>query len=281
MSGLMAVDPAAIKGYYRLIEQPDDAAVTPANLLAPHRERAVRRMRSHDTVLLIQDGSDFNFATRPGGEGLGIIGKNQTGVTTRGVHLHATLAVSDSGLPLGVMRAGFASPPGTVGKTDAVGPDPTEGTGSPPNTPRPEKPKTQCWLTGLHDASELATAVGRKTRVISVMDREADCFAVFDQQRQLGNIDVLVRAKHDRVLGRDRPKLFETVCDTPVSGHLEIEVERVTARPKSSRKKAVAGRSGPAPGGIGGGVVFAEQCGGGVDGHGDGTDRVFSAPLAH
>ena len=245
MSGLSGADAAAVTGYYRLIEQPDESAVTPANILAPHRERAIQRMRSHDTVLLIQDGSDFNFATRPGCEGLGIIGKNQTTATTRGMHLHATLAVSDSGLPLGVMRAGFESPPAAVGKTEAVAVEPTSEAvaEADPTAPVPEKPGTLRWLTDLHDGSQIAKAVGGKTRVISVMDREADCFAVFDQQRRLTNIDVLVRAKHNRVLGKDRPKLFETVRDTPVSGYLEIEVDRVTARPKSSRKKAVEGRS--------------------------------------
>ena len=53
----------------------------------------------------------------------------------------------------------------------------------------------------------------------------------------------LVRAKHNPVLGKDRPRLFETVRNRPVSGYLEIEIDRVTARPKSSRKKAVSGRT--------------------------------------
>ena len=39
-------------------------------------------MREHDTVLCIQDGTDLNFATRPGCEGLSIIGRNQTSAET-------------------------------------------------------------------------------------------------------------------------------------------------------------------------------------------------------
>ena len=234
LRGQTGSDPASAKGYFRLIEQADESGVTPENILVPHRKRAVQRMRGFDTVLLVQDGSDFNFGTRPGCEGLGIIGKNQTGTMTRGLHLHATLAVSDSGLPLGVMAAGFESPPMPVSKTAPADPE---------SPPREKKPKTHRWLTGLEDASRIAKAVGRKTRILSVMDREADCFSVFDKQRQLGNIDVLVRAKHNRVLGRNIPKLFERLRNSPVSGRLEIEIDRVTARQKSSGKKAVSGRS--------------------------------------
>ena len=49
-------DWAAAKGYYRLIDQAEDSAVTPANILAPHRERTLRRMPAQDTVLCTQGG---------------------------------------------------------------------------------------------------------------------------------------------------------------------------------------------------------------------------------
>ena len=42
---------ALVKGHYRLIDQPADSAVTVDNILAPHRERTLRRMQAHDTVL--------------------------------------------------------------------------------------------------------------------------------------------------------------------------------------------------------------------------------------
>ena len=65
-----APDRAAVKGYYRLIDHPDESQVTPEHIVAPHRARTIERMRAHDTVLCIQDGTDLNFATRPGCEGL-------------------------------------------------------------------------------------------------------------------------------------------------------------------------------------------------------------------
>ena len=61
----------AVKGYYRLIDQPADSEVTPENILRPHRDRSVRRMRAQSTVLCIQDGTDVNFGSHPQTTGLG------------------------------------------------------------------------------------------------------------------------------------------------------------------------------------------------------------------
>ena len=102
-----ASDTTAISAFYRLIEMPSESAVTVANILAPHRERTICRMRGQTTVLAIQDGTDLNFTTRPGCDGLQVIGSNQTRATALGLHMHATLAVTETGLPLGVLRLGF------------------------------------------------------------------------------------------------------------------------------------------------------------------------------
>ncbi len=46
---------AQIKGYYRLIEKPDESAMTMKNIMHPHRQRTKARMASEQTVLCIQD----------------------------------------------------------------------------------------------------------------------------------------------------------------------------------------------------------------------------------
>ena len=231
-----AHDRAAVKGYYRFIEQPASSAVTPANILAPHRGRTIQRMRGQETVLCIQDGTDLNFATRPHCEGLGVIGRNQTSAETLGLHLHLTLAVNGAGLPLGVLRCGFDAPPGADSTREEAAP----GAASAQDKTR----KTQRWIDGLRDSEEAASAVSRKTRVISVMDREADCFELFEAQRRLDRVEVLVRAKHDRCLAPQAPKLFETLRAGPADGHVELEIDRVSQRRKSSRKQARPARTG-------------------------------------
>ena len=241
-----APDRAAVKGYYRLIDHPEKSQVTPEHIVAPHRERTLERMRAHDTVLCIQDGSDLSFATRPGCEGLSIIGRNQTSAKTLGLHLHLTLAVSGTGLPLGVLRCGFDEPPpGEASPEQAPGESGEEHFGNQDTEQETDDSvrKTRRWLDALHDVAEAASSLPRKVRVISVMDREADFFELFDAQRRIGRVDVLVRAKHDRRLGEGVSKLFATLRNAPADGQVEIEIARVSERPKSSRKQARPARS--------------------------------------
>ena len=75
------------------------------------------------------------------------------------------------------------------------------------------------------------------------MDREADFFELFDAQRRIGRVEVLVRAKHDRRLGEGGSKLFATLRNAPADGHVEIDIARVSARPKASRKQARPART--------------------------------------
>ena len=56
--GAAQKDLAAVRGYYRLIDQPAESAVTPENILAPHREGTLGRMQGQATVLCIQDGTE-------------------------------------------------------------------------------------------------------------------------------------------------------------------------------------------------------------------------------
>ena len=65
-------DRAAVKGYYRLIDQPVSSAVTPGNILAPHRARTLQRMRGQDTVL---------WCARLTGEGQPVEVRRKEGVT--------------------------------------------------------------------------------------------------------------------------------------------------------------------------------------------------------
>ena len=212
-------DSTAINAFYRLIEKPAESAVSVENILAPHRERTVCRIRGQRTVLAIQDGTDLNFATRPGCDGLEVIGRNQTSARSLGLHLHATLAVSDTGLPLGVLRLGFDA---------AV-------------KRRPEaakRKKSERWLDAFADTGAAVREVGGKTRVLSVCDREADFYELFETQRKNPRVGLLVRAKHDRVLGAERPKLFETLSGGDADGCIAVEIDGLTARPKSSGKTA-------------------------------------------
>ena len=216
----------AVKGYYRLIDHPDDSEVTPEAILAPHQQRVVQRMMAQSLVLCIQDGSDLNFSGLDACEGLGRIGTNQTGAGSQGLHMHSMLAVTPDGLPLGVLDARLQAP-------ETKAPEDTRPASAIPI----EEKKTFNWILGLRKCADLAAELP-DTHLVSVMDREADFFELFDEQRNNPRVDLLVRAKHDRTLGGDGQGLFEVVRQSPAQGRLQIPVPRQSARPKKSGQKA-------------------------------------------
>ena len=224
-TGVAEGDWPAVKGYYRMIDQPDESAVTMDNILLPHRGRTIRRMKAQKTVLCIQDGSDLIYSNLDHCDGLGVIGANQTGAKSRGLHLHSTLAVTTDGVPLGVLKA-QCSAPVVQPKTDD----------RPSHAVPVEEKKSFNWIVGLRDCMELAEEIPH-TRIVSVMDREADFFELFDEHRKKPCVDLLVRAKHDRCTNED-VRLFEAVRQSEVCGQLRIHVKRQSARSKKSKQKA-------------------------------------------
>ena len=230
---------ALVKGHYRLIDQPAESAVTVENILASHRECTLRRMRTHDTVLCIQDGTRLSFTRRSQTEGLGVIGSNQTGAVARGLDLQTTLAVNPDGVALGVLRAAF----------DAPEPPNPEEKGQP--KPREER-KSFRWVEGLRDCAEAAERLGEETRVVCTMDREADFLDLFVERRaHAPQVDLLVRAKVDRVLGKEKTAdgqtvsrhLFDEVRNAPARGAAKVEVRRLSARVKASKQARKDGRA--------------------------------------
>ena len=215
----------AVKGYYRLIDHPDDSEVTPEAILAPHQQRVIQRMMAQPLVLCIQDGSDLNFSGLDSCDGLGRIGTNQTGAGSQGLHLHSMLAVTPDGLPLGVLDARLQAP-------EAKSSEDTRPSRAIPI----EEKRTFNWILGLRKCADLAAELA-DTHLVCVMDREADFFELFDEQRNNRRVDLLVRAKHDRALG-DGQGLFEAVRLSPAQGQLQIPVPRQSARPKKSGQKA-------------------------------------------
>ena len=149
-----------------------------------------------------------------------------------------------------MLRCGFEAPPGGAARP-ADEPPPAAAQETAPKTaqeaPKAAQetaPKTRRWVDGLRDIDRAAAALSRKTRVISVMDREADCFAVFDEQRRLNRVEVVVRAHHDRCLAQGAPKLFAAMRAGAADGHVEIEIDRLSARRKSSGRQARPARTG-------------------------------------
>ena len=98
--------------------------------------------------------------------------------------------------------------------------------------------RTQGWFEGFRDFAEVVPEVDGETCFISVYGREADIFELFDTQRHFPCVEQLARAKYDRDLGKGRPKLFALMSGRASYGLIDIKIERLTERPKTSLVKA-------------------------------------------
>ena len=209
-------DRDALNGYYRLLNA-EHEELDLESLLATHRGQTLRRMKDKETVLLIQDSCDLNFSTRSACEGLGTIGTNQTGAQSKGLRLHSCLALeAEDGLPLGVVRLDGYAPESAKGK----------------DTHRPiEEKDSNRWLVTFKDGADLAAQLP-DTRFVSVADREADIFELFDLHRQFAGKkpDLLVRAKGDRCLEDTERKLFAELAQAPLGANVSLEVPRQRAK---------------------------------------------------
>jgi hypothetical protein len=189
-------------------------------------------MQAQRTVLCVQDGTDLDYTALAECDGLGVLGRNQTGAESRGVHLHTVFAVSPTGLPLGILDA----------RCDAPQPRSPDDHRPVAQIPIQEK-DTFAWIQGLRETLR-AAAQCPGTQVVAVCDREADFFELFDEQRQHPRVELLVRAKHHRALVTEPAKLFDAVRRAPILADVRLHVPRQRARPKRSKQQARPARPG-------------------------------------
>jgi hypothetical protein len=206
-------DRSATKAYYAFIDNPRET-VRPEAMLATHRQRTIERMMGQEWVLVVQDTTDLNFSSRPHTEGLGLIGTNQTGAKSLGLKLHTSFALSVEGLPLGVLKSVAWAPEekGAEGRV-SIG--------------RPiEDKKSFRWIEGYRDCVAIAKQMP-ETRILAVMDREADLFELFVEAAPTRHrVGLLVRAKHNRRLEAGEHKLFEALRASPSAAQLEVAIPR-------------------------------------------------------
>lgn len=200
-----------LKAYYRFIASPRKA-ICAEGILKGHRQQSIRRMKEQKRVLVVQDTTELNFSERLHCNGLGDVGKNQTGAISRGLKMHSWLALGEQGLALGVLATHIYA-----AHFDAKDKD--------HNRPIEEK-QSYRWLRTIEELSEISKSVPQ-TQLIAVGDRASDLFELFDyRRRKARNIHLLVRAHYNRCLEAGSAKLFEHLEALPVMGEAQIEVPR-------------------------------------------------------
>jgi hypothetical protein len=196
---------AKVKAVYRFM---DNQEVTLAKLLEPHQEQTRQRMAEHQVVLAVQDSTSLNYTGHLSTAGLGPIGTKRSGAL--GLIVHDTVAVTPDGLALGVIDA-------QVWVRD--GEDKEAGRSI-------EHKESVKWLRSYQVAARLQAQL-KKTRVVSVGDRESDVYELFATAREhieAGGPHLLVRATEDRCLAATSKNLWEKVEAQSVAGYRKIVV---------------------------------------------------------
>jgi len=168
-------------------------------------------MSQHQVVLAVQDTTFLNYTHHPQTEGLGVIGNKKQ--HQRGFGMHTTLALTTTGVPLGLLTQAFFSRP-----EDEPSHQPNELNRLPI-----EEKESYKWLQALEQTLELAPA---GVDVVTVCDREADIYEMFTLAQEK-EAKLLVRASFDRTLAdNEGRKLWQKVEQEAGAGHLTVQITK-------------------------------------------------------
>jgi len=215
---------AKTKAAYRFF---DHSRTTMDSILQPHYAATTARVSRHPVVLAAQDTTSLNYNTQPAIERLGPIGSHSDGAV--GLIVHDTMVFTPEGVALGLIDVQvWARDAKDFGK----------------RTRRHELPIEQKesykWIKSVAAAARVQSHCPHTT-VVSVGDREADIFELFDFARSLPNAPkLLVRAERNRALTEARGKLWEHMGSQPIAGYQELQVPRRTNRAARIAKMAIS-----------------------------------------
>jgi hypothetical protein len=207
---------AATKAAYRFFDHPDTTMDT---LLASHYEATGERIAKEPVVLAVQDTTSLNYTAHEATEGLGAIGTRADG--PQGLLVHSTLAFNPQGTPLGFIDVQcWARDPSDFGKRARRASTPIE------------QKESNKWLKSYRAAAAIAARHPR-TQVVSVGDREADVYELFELAASTPHGPrLLIRAERNRQLLGEQERLWPTMQSQPVAAEQLLELPRQGSRPK-------------------------------------------------
>jgi hypothetical protein len=218
---------------YRLLEGEE---VTSAAILSSHRAMVLARAQEQATVLVVQDTSEIDFTSMKTMEGRGPL--NDEG--RRGFFLHSLYALSEQGLPLGVLEAELWAREDKSFRQGAL---------------RKQKPieekESYRWVEG-YLATQKAAQQLPQCEVISLSDREGDIYEVFEAWALAGEKDGpraqwIIRGQQNRALegleSAGGAQLLTTLRGAPELGAIEFEVRSRRGRKKQAGTSVAVERS--------------------------------------
>jgi hypothetical protein len=202
---------AEAKAAYRFL---DNEAVQWNEILKPHFQATEERLRDEPLVLVPQDTTALNYSAHPATAGLGRIGHASESVV--GLMLHDTIALSASGLPLGLLDARIWARPEKTTRHERY------------ERPIDEKESSR-WLESYRAVCAVQDRC-RKTRIVVMGDRESDIHDLFvEREKHRHAADLLIRSDRGRnrrvVDDEAAPELlWNSVAEASVVGTRELLV---------------------------------------------------------
>jgi Transposase DNA-binding/Transposase Tn5 dimerisation domain len=205
-----------IKACYRFFS---NEMVTAEKMLQPHKMRTVDRIKECSRVLLIQDTLVLSYSNRPQTKNLGLCSKHYSSSTpAKGLISHGLLAISDKGVPLGVLGQKFVDRK-TFKENGRL-------TKQQYQRLPIEKKESIKWVELI---KECTTYDFGKTQTIHVADREGDIYELY-RDCLYWNENFLIRASHNRRINKKNrrsetdEKLFEVLENCRSRGTLSVKV---------------------------------------------------------
>ncbi|MFN0314461.1 MAG: IS4 family transposase [Burkholderiales bacterium] len=215
---------ARTKAAYRFFEHEQTSMQA---ILSSHYEASRARVKAHAVVLAVQDTTSLNYDAQPAMANLGPIGTRADSVY--GLLVHDTMAFTPEGLALGLLDVQvWARDADTFGKRHERASLPIEAK------------ESYKWLQSVQAAARVQARCP-DTLVVSVGDREADVFELFDLARTLPHAPrLLIRAQQDRRVGQAHERLWAHMGAQPIAGYQHLWVPRTPKRAAREAKLAIS-----------------------------------------
>ncbi|VAW78389.1 hypothetical protein MNBD_GAMMA12-2919 [hydrothermal vent metagenome] len=207
-----------IKAAYRFFS---NDKVNTGTILSPHIEQTIQRIRSLKRILLIQDTTYFNFCNRPKTSGLDITQRSELLKEAEGLMLHNTLAITDTGIPLGLLDQHF------IDRKELQGENHQAKRNCRYWNHCVDQKESVRWINVLRKTSAIDFG---KTQIIHVADRESDFYEFYRDATDLGE-EFVIRAARNRGINkvnRREPSseyLFDYLQNKRAQGKVTVNIQ--------------------------------------------------------